>query len=520
MINTDVLIGMDTIMRKAGYALLLWCAALPAVAEVKLPAIFTNGAVLQRDQPVTVWGWASAGKVVKVSFADQQGETKASADGTWSMQLRPLKASAESRALKVQEVGGNEVTVQDVLVGEVWLASGQSNMEWSISASQEADKAAATATPLPQVRMIKVPKKVTHARQDDFVGQWDLATPDKVTSFSAVGYFFARQLHEQLKVPVGIINSSWGGTRIDPWLAEEGFAKVTELADMAKTRASQLPGLPAFDKAMSQHLKNTRTWCDAAEKALSTGQNIPAQPAALPLLPLQNQTGMYQAMIHPVRRYGIKGFIWYQGESNNGEGMLYYHKMRVLIDGWRQQFSTPNAPFLYVQLAPFTYNKPALQEIWAAQQKALDIPNTGMAVINDIGNVKDIHPRNKSEVGRRLALWAFDRTYGIKQKEVSGPLFRNATANGSSITVNFDHTGSGLVARDGKALTHFEVAVADGKFQPAVATIAADGKSISVSSDQIPAPTQVRFAWAETAEPNLMNKEGLPAGAFHSQWGK
>lgn len=512
--------GSHAIMRKAGFSVLLWCASLPAMADVKLPAIFSNGAVLQRDQAVTVWGWAAAGKGVKVSFGGQKAETKAAADGTWSVTLKAMPASADGRPLSVQEVGGNEVTVQDVLVGEVWLASGQSNMEWAIAASQEADKAAASSTPMPMVRMIKVPRKVTHARQDDFVGQWDPATPDKVMSFSAVGYFFARQLHEQLQVPVGIINSSWGGTRIDPWLAEEGFAKVPELADMAKTRASQLPGSPTYDQAFKKYLQETRTWCDVAEKAMTSGQAIPAQPAAVPALPLQSQTGMYQAMIHPVRRYGIKGFIWYQGESNNGEGMLYYHKMRVLIDGWRTQFANPNAPFYFVQLAPFTYNKPGLPEIWAAQQKALTIPNTGMAVINDIGNVKNIHPGNKSEVGRRLALWAFDRDYGIKQKEVSGPLFREAMAEGKSMVVSFDHTGSGLVARDGKALTHFEVAAADGKFVPAVATIAADGKSISVSSDQIPAPTQVRFAWSETAEPNLMNKEGLPAGAFHSQWGQ
>jgi sialate O-acetylesterase len=512
--------GSHAIMKKAGISLLLWCVSLPAMADVKLPAIFSNGAVLQRNQPVTVWGWAAAGKGVKVSFGEQQVETKAAPDGTWSVSLKAMPASADGRPLKVQEAGGNEVTVQDVLVGEVWLASGQSNMEWAIAASQEADKAAATSTPMPMVRMIKVPRKVMHARQDDFVGQWDLATPDKVMSFSAVGYFFARQLHEQLQVPVGIINSSWGGTRIDPWLAEEGFATVPELADMAKTRANQLPGSAAFDQAMAQYLKNTRAWCDAAEKAMSTGQAVPPQPAAVPMLPLQSQTGMYQAMIHPVRRYGIKGFIWYQGESNNGEGLLYFHKMRVLIDGWRKQFSNPDAPFLFVQLAPFTYNKGGLPEIWAAQQKALTIPHTGMAVINDIGNVKDIHPRNKSEVGRRLALWAFDRTYGIKQKEVSGPLFRAAKASGNSITVDFDHTGSGLVARDGKALTHFEVAAADGKFQPAMATISADGKSLTVSSEKIPAPQQVRFAWSETAEPNLMNKEGLPAGAFHSHWPK
>lgn len=507
-------------MKRTYCALLLSWIPSALMAEVKLPAIFSDGAVLQRDQAVAVWGWAEPGKAVKVSFGKQSVETTAKPDGTWQLQLAAMPASAESRSLTVTETGGTEVVVKDVLVGEVWLASGQSNMEWSVAASQEADKAAATGTPLPQVRMIKVPKKVTHARQDDFVGKWDTATPDKVMSFSAVGYFFARQLHEQLKVPVGIINSSWGGTRIDPWLAEEGFAKVPELAELGKTRANQLPGTPAFDQAFQNYIKQMRAWCDGAEKAMGSGQGIPAQPAAVPLLALQSQTGMYQAMIHPVRRYGIKGFLWYQGESNNGEGMLYYQKMRVLVEGWRTQFGNDKAPFLYVQLAPFTYNNLGLPEIWAAQQKALSIPNTGMAVINDIGNVKNIHPGNKSEVGRRLSLWALDRTYGIKQKEVSGPLFREAKAEGKSIKVTFDHTGSGLVARDGKALTHFEVAAADGKFEPAVASIAADGKSITVSAEKIPAPTQVRFAWHETAEPNLMNKEGLPAGAFHSQWGK
>ena len=490
------------------------------MAEVKLPAIFTNGAVLQRDQTITVWGWASAGKQVKISFGDQSAETTAAANGSWSVSLKAMPASAEGKALKVQEVGGHEVVVEDVLVGEVWLASGQSNMEWAVSGAQQSDQQAATAKPLPLVRMIKVPRKVSHHREDDFVGQWASATPDKVASFSAVGYFFARHLHEQLKVPVGIINSSWGGTRIDPWLAEEGFAHVPELSEMAKTRAKQLPGSPEFEKAMRAYVQQTRAWCDAAEKALADGVAVPPSPAAVPALPLQSQTGMYQAMIHPVQRYAVKGFLWYQGESNNGEGMLYYHKMRVLIDGWRQQFANPNAPFYFVQLAPFSYKKGNLPEIWAAQQKALSIPNTGMAVINDIGNIKDIHPRNKSEVGRRLALWALDRDYGIKQSAVSGPLFRELKVDGSTATVFFDHSGGGLTSRDGKALNHFEIAGADGKFQPAVATIAADGKSLVVSSEKVATPQQVRFAWSETAEPNLMNKEGLPAGAFHSHWAK
>lgn len=484
-----------------------------------MPAIFSDGAVLQRDQAVAVWGWADAGKTVKVSFGSQNQTTTAAADGSWLVKLDAMPASTEARELKAKEEGGNEVVVKDVLVGEVWLASGQSNMEWSVKASRKEDQAAATAKPLPLIRMIKVPRKVTHHRQEDFVGSWAQATPQHVLDFSAVGYFFARNIHENLNVPVGIINSSWGGTRIDPWLAEEGFANAPELAEMAKTRASQLPGAPAVDKAMRLHVQQTRDWCDIAEKALQAGTPLPAQPQpAVQLLALNKDTGMYQAMIHPVRQYGIKGFIWYQGESNNGEGLTYYHKMRVLVSGWRKQFELPEAPFLYVQLAPFTYKNTGLPGIWAAQQKALDIPHTGMAVINDIGNVKDIHPGNKSEVGRRLALWALDRTYGIKQKAVSGPLFKQFKADGDQIHVQFEHTGSGLASRDGKPLTHFEIAGADGKFHAASATISASGDAVTLSSPQVTTPQEVRFAWIETAEPNLMNKEGLPAGAFYSHW--
>jgi sialate O-acetylesterase len=491
----------------------------PAFAAVKLPAIFSDGAVLQRDQAVAVWGWADAGKKVQVIFGAQQKETTAAADGTWIVKLDAMPASTESRELKASEVGGKPIVVKDVLVGEVWLASGQSNMEWTVSNSQPADKASATAAAMPLIRMIKVPRKVTRARQDDIIGQWALATPEQVTMFSAVGYFFARNIHENLKVPVGIINSSWGGTRIEPWLAEEGFADVPELAALAKNRAAQLPGSSAIDAAMRQHVKNMRAWCDTADQAMAAGKPIPDQPQpAITLLPLQSQTGMYQAMIHPLRHYGIKGFLWYQGESNNGEGIDYYHKMRVLVSGWRKQFNAPQAPFLFVQLAPFRYNKGGLPEIWVAQQKALSIPYTGMAVINDIGNVANIHPGNKSEVGRRLALWALDRTYGIKQPAVSGPLFQQIKPNGDQIHVQFDHFGSGLTSRDGKPLTHFEIAAADGKFHPATATISAKGDSIALTSPNVASPQQVRFAWNEIAEPNLMNKEGLPAGAFHSHW--
>ena len=224
-------------------------------------------------------------------------------------------------------------------------------------------------------------------------------------------------------------------------------------------------------------------------------------------------------MIHPLVPYALRGFIWYQGESNNGEGLLYTAKMRALIDGWRKQFNAPQAPFLFVQLAPYTYggdrgNPQSLPGIWWAQQEALKIPHTGMVVTNDIGNIKDIHPRNKSAVGERLARWALADTYGRSGLVKSGPLFAGYESSGAAITVRFDHAGSGLVSRDGKPLNWFEVAGEDGKYRPAKAEILGDGKSIRLTNELIPRPQRARFAWSQIAEPNLMNKEGLPAGAF------
>jgi sialate O-acetylesterase len=514
----EAYISNIVLMKTIAFVPMLASLCLTAHAAVKFPAIFSDGAVLQRDREVAVWGWADPGKSVQVTFGSQKKQTTAAADGAWMVKLDAMPASAEGREIRAAEEDGTEAVVKDVLVGEVWLASGQSNMEWNVKSSSEQDQAIANSGALPLVRMIAVPKKVTHERQEDFQGKWLPATPEHVMGFSAVGYFFARNIHEQVKVPVGIINSSWGGTRIDPWLAEEGFAEVPELADMARQRAEQLPGQPAFEQKLTGHLTATRQWCDAAEAASKAKSPVPPQPATLALLPLQSQAGMYQAMIHPVRSYGVKGFLWYQGESNNGEAMLYFQKMKVLIHGWRKQFGVPDAPFLFVQLAPYTYGSKALPEIWTAQQTTLQVPKTGMAVINDIGDVKDIHPRNKSEVGRRLALWALDQTYGIKQKAVSGPLYKAYKIDGKRIVLAFDHVGSGLATRDGAAPSLFEIAGVDGIFHPASAQVSADGKTISLTSPQVPEPFQARFAWAETAEPNLMNKEGLPAGAFHTHW--
>ncbi|WP_367873269.1 sialate O-acetylesterase [Luteolibacter sp. Populi] len=505
--------------------LILALAALvvPAFAEVRLPKVFTDGAVLQRDRPVPVWGRATPGKKVTVKFAGQEKTAEVKPDSTWSVQLDPLPASAEPRSLAVAEEGGNQLEFKDVLVGEVWLASGQSNMEWTVGGARQEDQDLANSGPIPLLRLLNVPKKVSAYRLDDFEGAWQPCTPDTARGFSAVAYFFGRRLTEELGIPVGLIHSSWGGSRIEPWFADEGFEGIEDLQDMREFRRARTPGSPKYDEAMRRHLAATRTWVDSAERAMNEKKPVPAQPPSPPVLPVgSNQAlGTYQAMIHPLVPYALRGFLWYQGESNVGEELLYTLKMEALIKGWRKQFNAPDAPFYFVQLAPYNYGdnrQGALQGLWIAQQEALKIPNTGMAVTMDIGNPADIHPRNKSEVGRRLSLWALADTYGKADIVKSGPLFESYEVAGDAIKVRFKSTPTGLATRDQQAPALFEVAGPDWNFKPATAEISGNDPVILLKSAEVPQPTMARFAWSQTAQPNLMNHEGLPAAAFHTHW--
>lgn len=507
-------------------SLLLALAAItlqPAAAEVRLPRVFTDGAVLQRDRAVPVWGTAEAGKKVIVKFAGQEKSVQAAADGKWRVDLDAMPASAEGRVLEAAEEGGHRVEVKDLLVGEVWLASGQSNMEWSVAASRPEDQALGKSGPVPLLRILTVPKKLSPYRLADFDGSWKPATPDTVPGFSAVGYFFGRRLTEELGIPVGIIHSSWGGSRIEPWLADEGLADIPDLREMREFRQARTPGSEEYNQLLRRHLDATRAWLDTAERAVRNSQPVPGQPSAPPVLPVGHAqaTGTYQAMIHPLVPYALRGFLWYQGESNVGEGMLYTLKMEALIKGWRQQFGVPEAPFLYVQLAPFNYGgerEGALQALWVAQQHALKIPHTGMAATMDIGNPGDIHPRNKSEVGRRLALWALADTYGKPGIVKSGPVFEGFEVAADAIRVRLGSAPTGLVTRDGKPPSHFEVAGPDWNFKPATAEISGNDPVVTLRSAEVPQPVMARFAWHQAAEPNLANREGLPATAFHTHW--
>lgn len=497
--------------------------AQPLMAEVRLSPMFQDGAVLQREKPVPVWGWADPGGKVTISFGGQSKTATADARGRWQVALAPMPASTDGRVLSAKENDGAPLEVKDVLVGEVWLGSGQSNMQWEVSQTRREDQELAASGPVPLLRLFDVPRELSHARRDTVKAKWQPATPETARGFSAVSYFFGRRLAEDLKIPVGMIHSSWGGSRIEPWWAEEGLDGITELDDLRKARLAKSPGFPQYDQPFRKYLAEVRTWADLAEKSLDTGLPAPDMPKAPARLNLghNQETGTYQAMIHPLVPYALRGFLWYQGESNNGEGMAYTTKKRALIAGWRKQFLAPDAPFLFVQLAPYNYGPNRtfdLPGIWWAQQETLKIPHTGMAVINDIGMTGNIHPTNKSEVARRLALWALADTYGRKDLVKSGPLFTGFKVTDQGIAIRFDHTGGGLATRDGKTPDWFEIAGADAAYQKAEAKISDDGKWILLSSPAVPKPDRARFAWSQLAEPNLMNKEGLPAAAFNTHW--
>jgi sialate O-acetylesterase len=482
------------------------------VADVHLPHIFGDHMVLQRDKPIRVWGSAEPGEKVHVSIGKESAETAADEQRKWKVELPPLAVSA--KPIEVTVEGKNTIVLHDVLVGEVWICSGQSNMQYSVSAvvhaRQEIDQANH-----PEIRLFNVPMRPAGEPAHDVNAAWTACTPKTVPGFTAVGYFFGRDLHEQLRVPIGLIESSWGGTRIEPWTPPVGFRDVPALASI-------LDGIEkaqaAYAESKSAALPRYVEWLAAAQEAKSKGASIPSPPE-WPVSPLATNyapTGLYNGMIHPLVPFTIRGALWYQGESNNGEGMLYFDKMKALIDGWRSVWNEGDFPFLYVQLAPYHYgngNPTALARIWEAQMAALTLPDTGMAVTNDIGDPKDIHPKDKQDVGKRLALWALAKTYG-KQIVYSGPLYKSMSIDGSKIRVKFEHVGGGLVARNGKPLDWFQIAGDDKKFVDAEAII--DGDSVLVSSPKVPKPVAVRFAFDQIAEPNLQNVEGLPASAFRT----
>ena len=478
--------------------------------------------VLQQEKPLVIWGWAQPNETVTVEIGTESRTAKANERGEWKVELPPMKAGGPY-TLTVS--GSSTVQFDDVMIGEVWLCSGQSNMEMGIGMARDGKQEIAAAD-YPAIRLLKVTRKWTPEPQSDIEGAWKVCSPKTVAEagwggFSAAGYYFGRELHKKLGVAVGLIDATWGGTNIESWTPPEGFAAVPALKQEYDLLQLGDPHTAAHNQRLEQVLQDTERWLVAARQALVEQTNVPPMPTypaeLLPPHDVQNRTALYNGMIHPLHPFALRGAIWYQGESNATEGMLYTERMKALISGWRQLWGEGDFPFYFVQIAPFTYGfKPEIiGEFWEAQTAAQRIPNTGMVVINDIGNLKNIHPTNKQEVGRRLALWALAKTYGQHDLVYAGPSFKAMSIEGDKLRLTFDHVGGGLASRDGKPLSWFEIIDADeGGFVKADALI--EGATVVLSAPGVKHPVAMRFAWSMLAEPNLMNAEGLPAGAFRA----
>lgn len=508
---------------------ILLILASAASAEVKLHPLFTDHMVLQRDAKIAVWGTADAGEAVTVKLADAQANATADADGHWRVQLGPMKATGPQQLSVAGKA--NTITLKDILIGEVWLCSGQSNMAFSVGGSTNAAEEIKAADH-PDIRLFTVPRRPSETPQDNVAGAWQVCSPKTVGRFSAVGYFFGRELHKALKVPVGLIHSSWGGTAAELWTSEQGLAGVESLKDQLARRDAGLKRLQADKAGYDQKVAD---WQKAVEKAKAEGAKPPARPRQprLGLLP----TFLYNGMIHPLIRFRIAGAIWYQGEANASRAQQYETLFPTMITDWRKKWGY-DFPFVFVQLANYMPRSPEPRDSqWAhlrdAQTKTLNLDKTGMAVIIDIGQARNIHPKNKQDVGRRLALAARAVAYGDKEVEFSGPMLEAMTVEGDKVRLTFRHAGGGLVIgpppgaitagpdeapRPGAdKLVGFAVAGADKVFHWAEATV--EGQDVVVRSEKVAKPVAVRYAWGNNPACNLYNREGLPACPFRTdQW--
>ncbi len=502
---------------------LLMAGAGTGWADVRLPAVIGDNMVLQRGQKVPIWGWAQPGEeiTVAVSWHNMRWAAAADKDGKWRFEMTPppFLLSQESRGAggpyEMTISGKNSITIKNILVGEVWVCSGQSNMQWAVRQSANAEQEIAAAN-YPNIRLFSVQRKVAEQPQSDCVGSWQQCTPETVGDFSAVAYYFGRDLHKELNVPIGLIHTSWGGTPAEAWTsrqaleAEQDFTPILQRYDDAVAK---------YPQAKEEYEQKLAQWQEAVEKAKAEGGRPPNRPGE-PFGPGHPHcpAGLYNAMIAPLTPYGIAGAIWYQGESNAGRAYQYRKLLPTMINNWRKDWGRGNFAFLIVQLANFMATKPEpgdseWAELREAQLLTLALPNTGMAVTIDIGEANDIHPKNKQDVGKRLALWALAKTYG-KNLVYSGPIYKSMKVGGNKIILEFNHVGGGLVAGGGEPLKGFAVAGTDRKFVWADAQI--DGNSVVVSSDKVAEPVAVRYAWADNPVCNLYNKEGLPAGPFRT----
>ena len=489
--------------------------ATPVTADVRLPAIFTDNMVLQRNMAVPVWGWADAGEKVTVQVLGQTQTAMPGEGGKWTVKLAPLPTGGP---ITVTVSGKNTITLQNVLVGEVWLCSGQSNMQMSVQGSNDAAKEIAAAN-FPQIRLVSVPVRGSQEPQSDFQGKWVLCSPKTVGGFSAAAYFFGRELHQKLNVPIGLIHCSWGGSSCEAWVKRSLLEADPQYKGML-TSWDQRCATHDPQKAQANFEARVSKWKKDVAAAKAAGKE-PPRPLHKPTDPRVGQhrpANLYNAMLLPVMPYAMRGVIWYQGETNAGAAYQYRSLFPLMIKNWRDDWKQGDFPFYFVQLANYMAVVPqpaesAWAELREAQTMTLKVPHTGQAVIIDIGEAKDIHPKNKQDVGKRLALWALAKDYG-QNVVYSSPTFKSATCRGNQLVASFDCTAGGLVAKDGPEVKGFAIAGVDRKFVWADARIVGD--TVVVSSPQVSQPVAVRYAWANNPVCNVYGKTGLPLTPFRS----
>jgi len=440
-------------------------------ANLRLPSVISDNMVLQQESEVAVWGWSSPGSkvTIKPSWSETLTDTKADENGKWTTTIETPEATKLQQSLVISD-GREAITVQNVLIGEVWICSGQSNMDWSIMQFPGAEEAIASAD-LPNIRLFKVARNASEEPVDDCEGQWKISSGDNIRDFSAVAYYFGRELYDKLDIPIGLIHTAWSGSPAEAWTP----------TDVIKTNSSLAPIMDRSD--------NREHWAPGS---------------------------LYNGMIHPFLLYRIKGSIWYQGESNLGRAEEYAELFPAMIESWRQAWQQGDFPFYFVQLAPYNYESPdgvGCPEIQEAQLYTMKtVSNTGMVVTTDIGDINDIHPANKVDVGKRLSLWALARNYG-HNVPYSGPVYRDMVVEGAKSRLFFYYDEGGLISKDGK-LREFTIAGDDMVFYPATATT--EGRSVVVSSDEVAEPVAVRYCWRNIAEGNFFNGAALPASPFRT----
>lgn len=488
-----------------------------ARAELKLPAIIGDHMVLQQKQSNPIWGWDAPGTKVTVTFAGQSKSAEAGADGKWTVKLDPVPANAQPQTLTI--AGSTKRDIQDVLIGEVWMCSGQSNMGFTLSSDWNGDLEAA-ASKLPNLRLIKVPQVGTQELQNDFRGEWKAAAAESALPFSAVGFLFGRYLHEILGVPVGLIDNAWGGSAAEAWVRRASLEKDPRFKLLMEGTV-QREAVMQSEKAKTDYDAALAKWKEDAEKAKAEGKPLPRQPQS----PQQWLTGnarpgnIFNGVMHPTLGYGIKGVVWYQGESNASRAYEYGELFPFMIEQWRKEWKEGDFSFYWVQLADYLPEKPEpgdsnWAELRESQTKTMKLPNTGQAVIIDLGEGKDIHPKNKHDVAARLVRWALVKDYGLKFPYHS-PEFKSLEIQGSKATITLDCFGSSLRPFDVAEAIGFAVCGEDKQWHWAKG-ILRGGDKVEVSSDKVEKPIAVRYAWADNPVCNLFSNEGLPVTPFRT----